>query len=409
MKGIGSKNTVSAFILNMDCNGLGVARSVGREGILVVGVDHRSDAVGLRSRFCRPIVVPHPSDEPDRLLGALVDAARTLGHKPILFPTSDAFVLFISRYRAQLAEFFLFAIPPEKVVEALVNKRLQYEEAVRLDVPIAKTFYPRSLAEVEQISGQLEYPAFIKPYYSHLWQQHFGNKGFLVKNAAELNSRFVDVLDLGLDAMVQSVILGPNTNHFKVCTYVGSDGEVMALFTTQKIRQYPTDFGVGTLMKSVRNPEVAELGLKFFRGIGYRGIGSIEFKRDERDGRYKMIELNPRLWQQNIQATYAGINFPLIQYLDLTGTLDSTQTTFKEGVRWFDAIQDFQAFWSYRKRGQIAIAEWFRSWWGSDCYAYFAWDDPIPAWRNSRYGLKYLNLPLYLLRNLLKGDSGKQR
>ena len=168
---------------------------------------------------------------------------------------------------------------------------------------------------------------------------------------------------------------------------------------TRKIRQYPTDFGVGTLMESVTNDEVRELGLRFFRGVNYRGVGSIEFKKDDRDGQYKMIELNARLWQQNVQATYAGINFPLVQYLDLTGQPVEPTTRYKLGVRWFDAIQDFQAYNSLRRNGSLSTIEWVRSWLGSDCYAYFAWDDLKPGWVNSRYGLKYLKLPLLVLRS----------
>jgi hypothetical protein len=50
----------------------------------------------------------------------------------------------------------------------------------------------------------------------------------------------------------------------------------------RKLRQYPVDFGVGTLMESVAEPELAALGLRFFNAMGWRGPGSIEFKRDGR-------------------------------------------------------------------------------------------------------------------------------
>ena len=59
------------------------------------------------------------------------------------------------------------------------------------------------------------------------------------------------------------------------------------------------------------------MGKRFLESIGYRGIGSAEFKRDERDGELKLIELNPRYWQQAALAERCGVNFPLAQYLDL--------------------------------------------------------------------------------------------
>ena len=82
------------------------------------------------------------------------------------------------------------------------------------------------------------------------------------------------------------------------------------LYLTRKIRQFPVEFGIGTTMESFHDPLVKRIGLDFMENIGYRGIGSIELKLDDRTGKYMMIELNPRLWAQNIQATCAGVNFP---------------------------------------------------------------------------------------------------
>ena len=225
---------------------------------------------------------------------------------------------------------------------------------------------PRAMEDVRLIQDQIEYPAFIKPYVGHVWREKFGgtHKGFKVRNAQELVTRFEEIFPTGLQAMVQSIILGPNTNHYKVCAYINRQGEPLAVFTLRKIRQYPTEFGVGTLVESLHFPELVELGLQFFKGIGYQGIGSIEFKRDERDGKLKMIELNPRLWQQNIQATDCGMNFPLIQYLDLTDQNPAPQVDFRDGVRWLDAMADFQSFWSYFRRGELSPWGWVKSWMG---------------------------------------------
>ena len=40
---------------------------------------------------------------------------------------------------------------------------------------------------------------------------------------------------------------------------------------------------------------------------------------DQRDGLYKLLEINGRTWSWIKLATYSGINLPLIQYYDLTG------------------------------------------------------------------------------------------
>lgn len=84
-------------------------------------------------------------------------------------------------------------------------------------------------------------------------------------------------------------------------------------------------------------------GIKVFRDIGYRGFGLIEFKRDDRDGVLKVTDLTPR-WLKTVNlATDSGIDFPLIQNLDLAGPTPSPQHTFKDGVRWLDLRGDLRS------------------------------------------------------------------
>lgn len=391
----------SAYVLSLFDTGLGAVRSLGRAGIPVIGLDSDPCMPGFKSRFCAAKLCPNPVHQPDELAQFLLEEGRRLERPGVLFPASDAFVLFLSRYRDDLTAYFRFAFPPANVLEAIVNKRRQYELAEQVGTPYPRTFYPETMEDVERIKGELEYPAFIKPHYGHLWREKFGgtHKGFKVHTPQELVDRFKTILPTSLQVIVQSIILGPNTNHFKVSAYISQKGEPLAVFTLRKIRQYPTEFGTGTMVESLRYPELVELGLKFFQGIGYRGIGSIEFKRDERDGQLKLIELNPRLWQQNIHAAVCGINFPLVQYLDLTGQNPDPLTEFAEKVQWLDAVADFQAFWDYFRRGELSPWAWLRSWRGVKAFATFAWDDLGPFLRANEYGLKYLRLPLYVMRH----------
>lgn len=390
---------VRAFVLNASTpNGLGAIRSLGREGIPVTAVDRDARAAGLRSRYADALVLPDPSLHPQEVLEGLLEAGRKLPSKSVLFPCSDAYVLFISRYRSELAERFELCVPPERVLEGMVNKRKQYEEAARIGTPIARTFYPRDMNDVMDIRDLLDYPAFIKPYYSHLWHPVFGNKGFKVQDPHELEERFSQVFAAGLEALVQSIIQGPNTNHVKVCAYYARDGERRALFLTRKIRQNPVEFGVGTIMESFHDDELAALGTRFLEGIGYRGIGSIELKLDDRDGRYKMIELNPRLWAQNSQPTCAGINFPLTIYHDLTGSRTELRD-YRDGIRWVDSLEDARAFWWHWQRGRTTFGDLARQWLSVDCHAYLAWDDPLPAVAHCHGGVGAARVLIELLRS----------
>ena len=152
-------------------------------------------------------------------------------------------------------------------------------------------------------------------------------------------------------------------------------------------------------MISKYKKELIETARRFFEGINYTGIGSIEFKRDDRDGKFKMIELNPRIWAQNIQATAAGVNFSYIYYMDCSGNGVDKVLNFKENIRWLDLIQDFQSFIGNHKKGDIKFSEWIASIFGANCFAYFAGDDLKPGWKNSEYLKKYFKLPKKLIKS----------
>lgn len=365
-------------MLNLGSAGLGVVRSLARLGIPVTAMDYDHAATGRLSRWAEALRGPNPVTQHEELLDVLLEQARRMTGCPVLYPCSDAYTLFVSRHRERLEPAFRFVLPRPESHDVLVNKKKQFELARSVGLHLTDTHFPQSLDEVDSLARGLRYPVFVKPCVGHLWRQTFSGKGFLVKDAEELRYRFRQILPCGYEAMVQRIIPGPNTNHWKVSAYIGSDGRELAIMTTRKIRQYPVDFGVGTMMETMQNPELLEMGRKFFRAADYRGVGSIEFKQDAEDGRFKLIEMNPRYWIQNAIATTAGMNLPYLQYLDLTGQSPQPLTRSRDGVIWLDPVSDLQAIREYRKRGQLSLWSAGRSWLRASVWSTFAWDDPRP-------------------------------
>ncbi len=373
----GFSREARAFVLDGDVSGLGVIRSLGRVGVPLTVVDSVPSA-GLSTRYGRALLTPKPGNDPEKVLATLMDEASKLGRKGILFPASDHWVQFVSEHRQELAEGFEMILPDEEVCKGLTNKRFQQDEAERLGIPIARTFYPRTMADVEEIRDDIQYPVFVKPYAGHLWRFHFPNKGFQADSAAHLTSIFERIIPTGLEAMVQEIVTGPNTNHFEVSVYIDSGGRTRGVFTAQKVRQYPVDYGMGTLLRSVRNEEATALGVRLLEGINHRGIADVEFKLDERDGRYKMLDINSRFWYQTLQATVAGLNFPLIQYLDLTGQEMPEVGEQRDGVLWLNGPSDLLSV--RERRGKLnLLADVLQPWARARSFAYYAWDDPRPA------------------------------
>ncbi len=365
------------FVLQARANGLGVIRSLGREGIPVVAADPLPEAPGLHSRFCRRLIVPDPEIETEMALKLLLQEGEKLKEKGILFPSSDAFVIFISKHRQELSEHFKMTLPQGNMAGELVSKQYQYAEALKVGMDMPSSYYPSTLEELEAIKDSIHYPALIKPYLSYVFVSRFNRKGFVANSPQELVSIFKQLLPSNLQVMVESFVPGPVTNLFEMEAYVGQRGMILASLIRQKLRQLPEDFGLGTLFRTVHNEEVRMLGSKFLESIKYKGIANIEFKLDDSDGKYKMIEINLRSSLPNFQATHAGVNLPLIQYLDLTNQPLPPQPDYEDGVTWLDTSRDILAYRSLKNRASPMA--FIQSWLGANCYAYYSWDDPVPA------------------------------
>jgi predicted ATP-grasp superfamily ATP-dependent carboligase len=385
----------TAFVLNISHAGLGAVRSLGRAGIPVVGLDPDPSHAGFASKYCDAKVCPHPVHEPERLVEFLIGQAQRLDQPGVLSPASDAFVLFISRHREQLRPWYRFILPDPEIVEAALDKRRLYDLCDRAGVPHATTYYPETMADVDRIREDLDYPAYIKPYHSHLWAAAFPavGKGVKVFTSAELTRWFERIFISGVQAMVQSLILGPATNVQSVRVYIDSSGTLLGAFTNRKIRQFPVEFGRATCAESIHDPAFRHMGTRFFQEIGWRGFGLIEFKQDDRDGVLKATDLNPR-WLKTVNiATDSGIDFPLMHYRDLAGESPEPQFDFRAGVRWIDAIGDMASSWSLFRAGELTPLDWARSWAGARSFVTFAPDDIGPFLKEYRYGQRLLAIP----------------
>ncbi|HBR14260.1 MAG TPA: hypothetical protein DD723_01800 [Candidatus Omnitrophica bacterium] len=391
---IKSKYLIPTFILGMSVTGLAAARSLGRNGIKVYALDPDKDKPGLRTRYAKCFVCPDPQKDPKAFMDFLLDLVKTTGAPAVLMPTSDVFVDYVNTNRDLLIEHFKFAMSPKSLMDRILDKNGQYDLARENGTPVPKTYLPKNLQDIQQLAGTLNYPVLLKGVRTDAWRRRFGDKkAFNINNSRELVEIYQKIHDNDhIDPLIQEVIQGDDTCHYKICTYMNSENKPLLTFTLQKIRQYPCRFGIGSMVMSVWEPEVARLGLEFMQRIGYRGVGSIEFKKDKRDNQLKMIELNPRLWAQNSLPEACGQNFALTAYLDIIGEKVEPQTKFQEGVKWIAFKEDRASFYGYLRTGEITWKEWLNSvLTGPRVWANWSLDDPLPFLHEIKFGF----LPLH--------------
>ncbi len=284
------------------------------------------------------------------------------------------------RNRERLAQRFQLMEGDVAVQLAMLDKGRTHELARSIGVAAPRMWPVKTRAQLDVVRGEVSYPCALKPRHSHLFRERFPEtKLFLVQNQAELVARFEQTGETDLEMLVTELIPGSDDRYLSYWTYLDGSGRPLFHFTKRKLRQYPIHFGVGTLNRAEWHPAVAELGLRFLQGIGFRGFGSVEFKHDPRDGQLKLIECNPRLTEPLELSVRSGMDVPWIIYSHVAGRPQLATQGFRNGARLWFPSQDLEALRDYRQAGELSLLAWLRSLLPWSHVALFRLADPGPA------------------------------
>jgi predicted ATP-grasp superfamily ATP-dependent carboligase len=149
--------------------------------------------------------------------------------------------------------------------------------------------------------------------------------------------------------------------------------------TVQRRRQQPTDLGrSSTFVETVEQAELAEPSARFLQEIDYYGLAELEYKLDEADGQYKLLDVNARTWGYHSIGVVAGVDFPLLVHLDQFG-LEVAEAEARPGVRWVRLITDLAAAVPELARRRLTVRDYVGSLRQIESEASFARDDRRPA------------------------------
>ncbi len=360
---------------------MSVARSLGQAEIPVIALGHREwDPVGY-SRFCDSFVHVGSKDLEGRYLQWLTK--RSVG-EAVIFACSDESLELLARRRSELERLGYRPMEAnDEVLLAMLDKERTYELAQRAGVAVPKRFLLEGAEDLDrelEASG-IEFPCALKPLHSHLFARKFGAsaKVLLLHDRAEMLRVAREFGQHGLKMMVTEIIPGPEDSYRSLYTYLDERGEPQLQFVKQKLRQFPIGFGLATYHVSVRDDDVARVGLQFCQGVGIRGMACVEFKRDERDGQLKLIECNHRFTLGSECLRYAGINAPLLAYNRVVGRPTSPIEGYREGIHLWVPLADTRAFLAYRRRGDLTFGAWMRSLLHRQYFQLFDPTDPGPS------------------------------
>jgi predicted ATP-grasp superfamily ATP-dependent carboligase len=356
-------------------NSLAVARSLRRYGVVVRVFTHAESIV----RYSRsPAEVQFPAaGEPwpdfwDRVL------CRPDLHGSIVLCCSDDAMMFVAGNRQRYEGNFVFEENRPELQLQLLDKQATIELARSTGIDTPAVYYGRErIAELDWAA--LRYPLLVKPIHSHLYQKRFGAKLKMVANADQLDRHLAEVRTCGVDVMLCEFIPGPDCLLCSYYSYFDERGAPLFHFTKRVIRREPENFGAGCYHMTDDVPDAVAAGLRFFQGIGFRGLANVEFKRDLRDGQLKLIEANARFTAAHQLLVSCGMDTARIVYDRLAGNEVCIPRDYVLKARLWYPLADFRAFRGLRRAGKISFWQWVRSVSHRQTFPHFELFDPVPA------------------------------
>jgi predicted ATP-grasp superfamily ATP-dependent carboligase len=373
------KNT-PVLILNCQIGALAIMRSLGSLGVTLYGVDDDKNAPAFASRYCRGKYVKALDEQrPQEYLDFVIRIGKQLEKKAILIPTSDELSVFVAEYADKLSEYFLFPRNDLRLVKDLMSKEGMYALATRHWVPTAFTVFPRTLRDVQEYADGGAFPVMLKGILGNRLQARTGVKMMIVHTKEELVEAYKELEDPDQpNLMIQEYIPGGDDQIYIFNGYFNEQSECLAGFTGHKIRQFPVHVGCASLGICKWNQEVADITTAFMKTVGYKGILDIGYRLDPRNGKYKVLDINPRVGQAfRLFVAEDGMDVVRALYKDLTGQLVLKRPP-REGRKWVIENYDIVSSLHYYQEGSLGIGDWLRSFKGVEEGAWFSWKDPMP-------------------------------
>jgi D-aspartate ligase len=372
------RHEIGALVIGGDHPGLGVARSLGRRGIPVYVLDEQHSVSQFSRYVTRVIRVPDLRTE-----RATVDAVLSVGDRFglqgwVLFPTRDEHVAAFSRNRDELASHFRVTTPGWETVQWAWDKGKSYARAQALDIAVPRTWTVGGADGLSPLYDQL--PLAIKPAIKEKFFYATGAKAWRAETPEQLRMLFAKAASHipADEILIQEIIPGDGTQQLSFCAFV-RDGRTHSSLVAQRLRQHPREFGrAATYVETADVPIVEELSERFLRSIDYYGLVEIEFKRDVRDGQYKLLDVNARTWGFHSLGEAAGVDFAHLLFSDQLG-LAVEPRRGRAGVGWLRLVTDVPTALSDFCSGYLSLRSYVESLRRTRVESVFCKRDPLPS------------------------------
>lgn len=293
--------------------GLAVVRSLGAKKIHTTVTSNSINALPFYSKYCSQKIISGYTDE---LLSSFTE-------EDIIMPNGEDEMLFFAK-NAPLYDYHI-AYPEYSTLQKIIDKGKFMQCALSHNIPAPNTFFPKCPEDIEQLQGILDYPVVIKP------NRGKGGRGILrVDNPEILENAYGDTFQQFGPSIIQEYI--PFQKRYSAAVLLNKVSQIQGICILQEIRTYPIRSGPGCFVKTVQQDEIMNSTIDILNKLKYRGVVELDFVIDERDGKPKLLEINPRFWSSLQCAITSGVDFPYLLYQMANGTAIDGFHAYKPGI-----------------------------------------------------------------------------
>ncbi len=352
---------------------LPIIRSLGRQGVKVIGMASSGFSVGGLSRYCaKTLRCPDYKRDPDGFVSFVAQACET--YRPTVFlPLEDRAIELCLEQPECFTTHSRALLPSREVMEVSYDKWKTCELARRLDIPIPESHCPETVEEVRALAADWRGGCVIKP------RKTSGSRGMaFVDDPGDIEPVWQRVSREFPRPIVQKR-MDASGDAFGVFVLIDEAGELLGLFGHKRLREYPISGGPSTLCKSHRDEALIERSLRLLREIDFHGVAMVEYKVDRVSGEAMLLEINPRFWGSIGLAIAAGVDFPRLYHQTVAGletrpVLEYTPDTYG---RWLFPGDLLHFLKNPNRFGLEPSFFWFRG--DNLAYDILSLDDPLPA------------------------------
>lgn len=280
------------------------ARALARRGAEVFSCSSIPPAMCGWSRFSRDSArVPDPFGSPEGFVAGVAEIVNRWRIDVILPGHEDSIALRRNEDRFQGVA---IACPRADQLELGVDKARVTRAAIELGIPTPRTCFPSTVNEALEVAEEIGFPLVVK-----LRRGNSGKGVVFASDPAALRAELEGPLrPFTTDELRFPIIQKHLPGQVVGACFLAQQGELVAVFGERYLRCKGGRFGTSVFREPLMWPRLTDHVAALVRGLGWTGLGHVDFIEDADRGEAYLLELNPRLWGALNLSLINGFDFP---------------------------------------------------------------------------------------------------